>query len=114
MASITSWTRLEPFARREDVDRGLQATVHDALWLLARQWQNGEFQGEDGGTPVQARIRVARLPITGSTPVRSSGRRFPLDGRTDRTSPWKHSSSGNPHSAPPTRGTTGASPPRRA
>lgn len=27
--------------------------VHDPLWLLARQWQFGEFEGKDAGTPVK-------------------------------------------------------------
>ena len=26
--------------------------MHDPLWLLARQWQFGEFEGEDAGSPV--------------------------------------------------------------
>ena len=55
MASITFWTRLEPYTRLDDIDAGLQAQTHDPLWLLARQWQTGEFQGEDAGTPVLAR-----------------------------------------------------------
>jgi hypothetical protein len=25
---------------------GLQARIHDPLWLLARQWQFGELKGE--------------------------------------------------------------------
>jgi hypothetical protein len=63
MPSITFWTRLEPFSRRDDIDAGLQARTHDPLWLLARQWQTAEFQGEDAGTPVQARIRLERWPL---------------------------------------------------
>ena len=35
----------------------LQARIYDALWLLARQWQLGEFQGEDNGSPIMARWR---------------------------------------------------------
>jgi hypothetical protein len=63
MPSITFWTRLEPFTRLDDIDIGLQAQVHDPLWMLARQWQTGEFQGEDNGTPVQARLRLERVPL---------------------------------------------------
>ncbi len=63
MASITFWTRLEPFTRLEDIDLGLQAQIHDPLWMLARQWQTGEFQGEDSGSPVSARLRLERLPL---------------------------------------------------
>ena len=63
MASITFWTRIEPFSRLDDIDTGLQARTHDPLWLLARQWQTGEFQGEDAGTPVLARFRLERSPL---------------------------------------------------
>jgi hypothetical protein len=63
MPSITFWTRLEPFSRRDDIDQGLQAQTHDPLWFLARQWQTGEFQAEDAGTPVQARLRFERTPL---------------------------------------------------
>jgi hypothetical protein len=63
MASITFWTRIEPFSRLDDIDTGLQAQTHDPLWLLARQWQTGEFQGEDAGTPVLATFRAERSPL---------------------------------------------------
>lgn len=63
MASITTFARLEPDPMRPDVVDGATAPVADPLWLLARQWQVGEFAGHDGGTPVVARWRgVATLP----------------------------------------------------
>src|SRR5512138_702584 len=45
------------------MNESLQARVSDPLWLLARQWQFGEFQGTDAGSPVIARYRgeVSRL-----------------------------------------------------
>jgi hypothetical protein len=63
MPSITSWTRLEPQTRNAEMKTSVQARIHDPLWLLARQWQIGEFQGEDSGTPIMARLRadVSRL-----------------------------------------------------
>ncbi len=63
MPSITSWTRLEPRTRNAEMRTSVQARIYDPLWMLARQWQVGEFQGEDTGTPVMARLRaeVARL-----------------------------------------------------
>src|SRR5512138_2951260 len=39
------------------MNESLQARVSDPLWLLARQWQFGEFQGSDSGSPVIARYR---------------------------------------------------------
>jgi hypothetical protein len=64
MASITSWMRLEPRSRRADINEGLQARIYDPLWLLARQWQLGEFQGEDNGSPASARWRGNVAPLT--------------------------------------------------
>ncbi|HKU15275.1 MAG TPA: hypothetical protein VJQ52_12845 [Steroidobacteraceae bacterium] len=55
--SITSWTRLEVRSRQADMRASLSARVFDPLWLMARQWQMGEFQGEDAGMPVLARVR---------------------------------------------------------
>jgi hypothetical protein len=64
MPSITTWTRLEPHSRSGDVAGGVAARIHDPLWLLARQWQVAEFQGEDGGTPVVARWRGRVAPLS--------------------------------------------------
>ncbi|QSA98821.1 hypothetical protein [Methylococcus sp. EFPC2] len=47
-----------------DLRDGLQARIHDPLWLLARQWQLGEFQGEDAGSPVAARVRYEAAPLS--------------------------------------------------
>ena len=68
--SITSWTRLEPRTRaRHGMDSGLQARVLDPLWMLARQRQLGEFQGEDAGSPVSAAVRVAAGPLSRYRPA---------------------------------------------
>jgi hypothetical protein len=71
--SITSWVRLEPRCRDTTMREGIRARVYDPLWLLARQWQVGEFEGEDAGSPVQARWRghsaaVTRLHAGTATP----------------------------------------------
>lgn len=57
-SSVTSWTRLEPQCVDADIGTSSSARVFDPLWLLARQWQMGEFQAEDAGTPIQARVRA--------------------------------------------------------
>lgn len=64
MPSITSWMRLEPRSRSAEMKTSLQARLYDPLWLLARQWQFGEFQGEDNGTPVLARWRGEAAHLT--------------------------------------------------
>jgi hypothetical protein len=64
MASITSWMRLEPRSRNAEMNTSLQARIYDPLWMLARQWQFGEFQGEDNGSPVTARWRAEAARLT--------------------------------------------------
>lgn len=39
-------------------------TVHDSLWFLTRQWQLGEFQGENASTPVRAEVITETRPLT--------------------------------------------------
>lgn len=61
--SIVTWNRLEGRPRKEDFDRSLKAEVRDPLWMLCRQWQFGEYRGEDAGSAVKAKVQVetARL-----------------------------------------------------
>lgn len=56
--------QLEPGNQCPDMQDGLQARVHDPLWLLARQWQTGEFKADDAGSPVGAYLNVENSPIT--------------------------------------------------
>ena len=62
-SSITSWTRLEPQNTNADIGTSSSARVFDPLWMLTRQWQTGEFQAEDAGTPIQARVRATAATI---------------------------------------------------
>lgn len=57
-AAITLWNRLEGRPRKADFDRSLRAEVRDPLWMLTRQWQFGEFKGEDAGSAVKARVQL--------------------------------------------------------
>ena len=66
--SITTWTRIEPQPRDATLARSLQAQIRDPLWMLARQWQVGEFAGDDAGSPVQATMGVETQPLTGYRP----------------------------------------------
>src|SRR5512137_3060116 len=61
--SATTWSRLDPMPTSDDVSLGLQAPIADPLWMLARQWQFNEFQGEDAGSPVGADLRVLGVPM---------------------------------------------------
>ena len=64
MGSITSWVRLEPRCHDDEQNEAVRARIYDALWMLARQWQAAEFQGEDAGSPMLARWRGDSAPIT--------------------------------------------------
>ena len=82
MASITTFSRLEPQPRRGDVTVGAAAPVRDPLWLLARQWQVGEFAGQDGGTsdrrPVARRRRRPDALRRRADPAGHHARRAPI------------------------------------
>jgi hypothetical protein len=58
LPTITTWNRLEGRPRTANFDRALKAEVRDALWMLTRQWQFGEFHGDDAGSPIAAKIRM--------------------------------------------------------
>jgi hypothetical protein len=72
LPTIVLWNRLEGRPRRKDFSRALKAEVRDALWMLCRQWQTGEFDGDDAGSPIAAKLRYATDRVTH---VRSGGGR---------------------------------------
>lgn len=62
MPSITSWTRLEA-QRDHEMETAIAARIFDPSWLLARQWQFGEFTGRDAGTLVRVLGSVTVAPL---------------------------------------------------
>jgi hypothetical protein len=62
--SATTWSRLEPLPTSDNVQEALQAKIADPLWMLARQWQFNEFQGEDAGSPIAAHLKISGVPVT--------------------------------------------------
>src|SRR5690349_2553145 len=54
LPTVGLWNRLEGRPRTNGFDRALRAEVRDPLWMLTRQWQLGEFEGTNGGSPVTA------------------------------------------------------------
>lgn len=54
---FAAFGRLEARSRSKDFERGIQARTADPLWMLARQWQVGEFEGEDAGSPIDVFLR---------------------------------------------------------
>ena len=60
----TRWARLEPVSRDRELAPGLEARIHDPLWLLGRQWQFGEFAASDGGSAIVAQVSASVAPLT--------------------------------------------------
>ena len=59
LPTVVMWNRLECRPRTDDFDRALKAEVRDPLFMLTRQWQMGEFRGDDAGSPVFAKVHMA-------------------------------------------------------
>src|SRR5438270_13752458 len=59
-----AWTRLEPQSVTGDPTPGLEARVHDPLWLLCRQWQLGELEGDDAGSPLGVELAAQTSLLT--------------------------------------------------
>ena len=84
---VRGWNRLEGRPRSSDFERSLRAEVRDPLWFLARQWQFGEFEGEDAGSPIDARIAYETAPLDGYRPGPDTlpyDNAIPLDVRVER------------------------------
>ncbi len=88
MASITIWNRLEPRCRTQDLSSGLAAQVYDPLWLLARQWQVGEFAGRDTGSPLTVQMQWSTAAFdrfqSGTAPVMAYNGTQPIETLVER------------------------------
>lgn len=74
-----TWTRLEPRCRTANVERGLEARTADPLWLLGRQCQLGECQGQDAGSPVGVQVTYSSGKIA-SLSLPNGDQSIPLQG----------------------------------
>ena len=50
-----------------NIGEALEARIKDPLWFLARQWQSGEFEAEDGGRLTYLTIDTAESPLRSAT-----------------------------------------------
>ncbi len=86
--TVTLWNRLEGRPRTDAFDRALRAEVRDALWMLSRQWQMGEFQGDDAGSPIFARVHLTTTRLDryrpGEHPVEPFDDATPLEAEVER------------------------------
>ncbi len=74
-----NWVRIEPRARSDQYHRGLEARTADPLWFLSRQWQMGELQAEDAGSPICARLTYSMQTIKSVRPGKSK-QAIPIEG----------------------------------
>lgn len=86
---IIAYNRLEARPRATDFTRSIRAEVRDPLWMLTRQWQFGEFRGEDAASPVTARIayrhhRTSLLSLRDGAPSKFDPMAMPLETRVER------------------------------
>ena len=84
-----TWKRVEAGGIDSEIEQGLVAAVADPLWLLARQWQVGEFRGEDAATPIVIEASVRVMPVTaawaqGGAPVARGAQGAPLEALVER------------------------------
>jgi hypothetical protein len=86
--SVTTWNRLEGRPRTANFDRALKAEVRDALWMLTRQWQVGEFKGDDAGSPIFAKLQLHTTQLTQYQPDSHTAEPFdentPLEAAVER------------------------------
>jgi hypothetical protein len=86
--TVTMYNRLEGRPRADNFDRALRAEVRDALWFLARQWQMGEFRGDDAGSPVLAKLVAATTRLTKFRPAEHDAEALddsvPLEAQAER------------------------------
>jgi len=86
--TITTWNRLEARPRSQSFERALQAEVRDALWMLTKQWQMGEFRGSDNGSPVFAKLLMQTTRLTkyqpANGPVEPFDLTIPLETKVER------------------------------
>ena len=86
--SITTWNRLEARPRSQNFERALRAEIRDALWMLTKQWQMGEFRGSDAGSPVFAKLLLATTRLTKYRPAGGAAQPFdssiPLETKVER------------------------------
>ena len=70
-----TWQRVESSTIDDDLEWGLEARVADPLWFLARQWQVGEFRGEDAAIPVFVALTARSVELSHVQPG------MPADGQ---------------------------------
>lgn len=86
--ALVIWNRLEGRPRQENFEHNLRAEIRDPLWMICRQWQLGEFKGEDAGSAIKAKVQVSTSKINryagGSNQAVGYTDSLPLEARVER------------------------------
>jgi hypothetical protein len=86
--TVKLWNRLEARPWTDNFDRALKAEVRDALWMLTKQWQMGEFAGDDAGSPILAKIHLTTTQLTKfkikDNPVEPFDNKLPLETKVEQ------------------------------
>ncbi len=77
--TVTIWNRLEARPHTAEFDRALAAEVRDPLWMVARQWQLGEYRANDAGSPISAKTQIATARLSKYQPADRDPRAFSDD-----------------------------------
>jgi hypothetical protein len=92
-SAVLIWEKIQPTVTGNDIAQALRCEVHDPLWLLARQWQTGEFNAEDAGMAAFAHVISVNTPVqrflaagdTAATAYNANDQ--PLNAVTERVAP---------------------------
>ena len=83
LPTVVLWNRLEGRPRTKNFIRALRAEIRDPLWMLCKQWQTGEFKGDDAGSPIFAKVHMTTTELTryqpGDAAVQDFDRSAPLE-----------------------------------
>ena len=91
---IKGWNRLEGRPGRWTSNVRCAPRYETRLWFLTRQWQFGEFQGEDAASPVEVRTVVQGSSLTSYSPAGRAAISRPLP-----TCRWRRGSSASRYRA---------------
>lgn len=86
------WNRIEPHPRSEDIEESLRAEIRDPLWMLSRQWQLGEFQGEDAGMAASVRLAYRKhapdsIQYPGGGAIAYDSEQYPPEAKIESVDP---------------------------
>ena len=87
MAKPAPVQQLLAYTTSARIGESLAARIKDPLWFLARQWQTGEFEAENGGRPAVISIKSREIPIdklTRDRTIEDVSRHVPLDFAVER------------------------------